>query len=388
MTLVPTQVGVMWPSSHLMHFNSNTGVGQITTVLDATGEQCAYVGRVLWNDRGTHTVGSSSVIHTHTWASTWANGASTFDVGIQDVATGAGPAAQPDGTFDVKGTFTGGDGSVVSVNFSAFPMTTGSKSIAQGDLIAVVFDFTNRAGSDSIQLNRLTTNTFLHTSLVNTNLGGAGWAAIGPGSCPNIIIVADDGAIGTFDFSTPGCYWGASTFKSGDAADEFALMFQLPWSGKIDALWAAFSYNSTTSDGTISLYTDPLGTPTVVSGASKSFLAETTMRASALTPVLSIFTLPSEVAVSHGVSYALGLKATGAGNLGLHTWQLSNANFRSILDGGTTLERRSRTGSAAFGSASTTFIPMMGVRYSSLHDAGGGGGGGLLVNPGMRGGMI
>src|SRR5688572_26489938 len=66
------------------------------TTLDAANEACIMVGRLWWNDLGSHTIDTtgSSSLQWRTGASTFANGSTVVKVGLAAVDTGNGPAAR------------------------------------------------------------------------------------------------------------------------------------------------------------------------------------------------------------------------------------------------------------------------------------------------------
>src|SRR5262245_3836884 len=175
-------------------------------VIDAATEKFAMIGRIYIDGRpaAAKTLSTGS-IQWRTGAVTFSSGSTTVDIGIQDVATGAGPIAQPDGTFDVKTTLTGGGGGITANAWQTSTMNSGSKNITHGDLIAVVFDMTARGATDTVTISASnqaiqnlltmgmpTCNAFLAGAWQTTNTGGASRA-------PNIVIVFDDGTLGWID---------------------------------------------------------------------------------------------------------------------------------------------------------------------------------------------
>jgi len=77
-------------------------------------------------------------------------------------------------------------------------MTTGTKTLNHGDLIAIAFDFTTRGGADSVTVTYGPSNPIARNlPCVMNNTTGA-FAKQGGGT-PNVYIKFDDGTIGWID---------------------------------------------------------------------------------------------------------------------------------------------------------------------------------------------
>ena len=215
-------------------------------IIDAATEKFAMIGRLYIDGRpgGTKTL-STGNIQFRTGAVTFSNGSTAVDVGIQDVATGAGPIAQPDGTFDVKRTCTGGGGLITANAWQTVTMNSGTKWMAHNDLIAVVFDMTARGGADTVNISCANTpyqgtmtggqvpvtNAFVASAWQTTNAQAAS-------RLPNVVISFDDGTLGWIDFTIPvSVANNPETFQDSTNPDERGLIFQIPWGCYIDGLW-------------------------------------------------------------------------------------------------------------------------------------------------------
>ena len=390
MTYAATPVGFLFPL--LSGPVCGSGGVQLTSsqTVDAAGEKIAFIGRVniVGKPAGTKTLSAAGggSVGTRFNGVTLANAGTTFTVGIQGVATGAGPLPQPDGTFTVQRDYIGG-GSIPSANsWNVMALSTsGSAAIAHGDLIAVVFDMSSRAGVDSVAIPPGIANSAnLMLPVMTTNLGGAGWLTTGGAGLPNVVITFDDGTLATMCWTSPIDVNTTETWADATNPDERLAQFQVPWDCKVDGLWFYGGVAGATSDFTISLYTDLAGTPTVPSGASVAVLAEQV--GSPGYDRFNYFPI-SEQAIVANTNYGVAIKATGAGNVRLTALGLGDAAHRALLQGGTALQKMTRDGgTGAFGSASTTTIYQMGVVISKLVTAEAGAGG-LLTHPGMAGGM-
>lgn len=386
MTLVAIGNGLMYPSPYSFPHASSA-----TPTLDAATEKYAMVGRIYIDGRpGSAKTLSTGTIQYRTGAVTFANGGTTVDIGIQDVASGAGPIAQPDGTFDVKTTLTGGGGGITTTAWNTATMNSGTKNITHGDLIAVVWDMTARAGADSVTITNgsigwgtgvgssglPTTNAFVSSAWQTTNTAGAARS-------PNVIIVFDDGTLGWLDATIPFTTVGADTFQDSTNPDERGMIFQVPWSCKVDALWVLGGVTDASSDFTLKLYSDPTGSPSSL--ASVAVAAEN-LGVAALNEFVTA-PLATEVSLSANTDYIVTMLATGTSNSRLHNIVLGNTAHRAALNGGTTLAKATRNNSSGAFTAESPAVTMygIGVRISQFDDGTGSGSGGGSRSRGFSG---
>jgi hypothetical protein len=252
-----------------------------TVVMDATNEAVIMAGQIVTSDGGSHTLdtsGSSSI----GWASAssaFTNAGTTFNVGVAAVDTSTGPPARAANasdviTFDVKAAFTGGGGGVTSSAWQTSVPTTGTKTIANGDYVAVCFQMTAKGGGDAVRVAPTLTDG-QHRPTVTTFLGGS-YAASGSG--PNTIITFSDGALGYFFGSdVVGVAVSTRTWNSGSAQAEYGQLFQMPFGMKVSGL---YGWIDPDADFDMVLYSDPLGTP--VAEKTVSIDANTTSSAAGM----------------------------------------------------------------------------------------------------------
>ncbi len=386
MTQVSLQGGLLFPGTHIAGFSQAVGVAVHT--LDAATEKSAHMGHIYINGRGTGKVLSAAgggSIAFRLGGSTWADNTSKLSIGLQDVASGAGPPMQPDGSFDVFRELTGGDGLITQSSWNTVSMTggSGSKTLSHGDLVAVVFDMTARGNVDSVTV-ATSTASFMGRGTAINFVGGVWVTTADEG--PNVVITFDDGTLGIIDSTTiANSVAGAQeSWDDADTPDERGLRFQVPWDCKIDAFYACMDTNAdATADFTVKLYTDPTGTPGLVT--SVSVLSE--QMSSFATSLTCIFTLPAEVSLTKNTNYGLTILALGSSNdveLTIHT--LGNEAYRALWPGGTTVGKITRSDSTgAFAAESPALIMYsLGVRISSFDD---GTGSGHVAHGNMAGGL-
>jgi hypothetical protein len=236
-------------------------------------------------------------------------------------------------------------------------------------------DMTARGGSDSVVIQgfgseaagRPLTQTF----------NGTSWSISGGNSQPMCTIVFDDGTLGWFSFGGPRpnlIYTGSATsesFQDSTNPDERGLLFQVPWDCKVDALLMRLQLSSASSDGVLTLYSDPLGTP--------SSLVAVTVNAESFTsgnnPGPAIITLSSEVSLSKNTNYCLAYKSNGTATTLLYYYPLASTNDRKALPGGTTLAKVTRNNSSGSFTAESPalIIYHLAVRISQFPQTGSGG---------------
>lgn len=353
-----------------------TGVAS-ASVLDTTAEKYAMMGYLYIDGRpaGAKTL-STGTISWRTGAVTWANGSTTMDVGIQGVATGSGPICQPDGTFTVKKTLTGGAG-VTANAWNTTTLNSGSASLTHGDLIAVVWDMTNRAGADSVAITnaqRLESNAN-GSFPVDNHYTGAAWettATNGAGNrFPIVAIVFDDATLGWIDCAPPFSSLATETFTDASNPDERGMMFTCPFDCKADAFWMLGGAADANADWTYKLYSDPTGTPTLVT--SKTQIGENFGVGASVGYCTA--TLATPVTLTRGTVYGVTLRATGSTNSKLNAITLGAAAHQAAYTFGTTLAKISRQNDTGAFTAESPALTnySIGLRISSIDDGTGSG---------------
>ena len=381
MTLVSIPTGLIYPLAFDAGGTNAKATGN-GTAMDAATDKTAMIGRVYINGRPgsakTISAAGGGSISFRTGTVTFANAGTTLDLGIQDVDAANGNIARPDGTFDVKRTLTGGADTISSNTWTTFAMTggTGSKSIAHGDLIAVVWDMTARGGSDSVALT--VGSQVAGTFPVTNEFQSSAWRTTSVGE-PNVLITFDDGTLGIIDGAIPFSQaLQVEAYTDSNNPDERGIIFQVPWDCKIDGLWANVGISGAPADFTLALYSTPFGTPAAISGASFTVLAEQLSAASAqsFTP----FSLASEIALTRNTDYALAIKADSTGQVRLNSYIFGDTAHRAFLPYPSVAKVTRNNGSGAFTAESPALtMYQMGVRISALQDTSGGGGGGQRV---------
>jgi len=335
--------------------NAYITIADIETI-DAVGEELLMFGHVYINGAPAAAKTLSSAggkIHARTGDCTWASSGTVMRIGLQDASTSAGPPLQPDGTWDVYANWTQGVEALSDNSWTSFPMESGSKSITHGDLVCVVAEITAVAGSDRVRLQCFNAGRACFPG-VNRFISSS-WSS-GVNAVPNVILEFDDGTLGWFF----GAYYSGTastaneTFSNSTNPDERGLLFYAPFSMKIDGVRFPFEANAAAADATITLYSDPLGTPTVVQ--SWTILGEQDPQSGSQCNTYDLLIPAGGTKIlSAGKPYALAIKADSTGSIILSSVvTLANAAYRAACPFGVTQTFVTRNdGSGAFSESTT-----------------------------------
>lgn len=289
--------------------------------LTAANEKIHFVGRVVLEDPtgGAKTLSSAGGrirFRTGT-AHVFANAGTSITLGIQDVAATA--PAQGDGVFDVSAVLTGGSGPTASVAAQSIAMTSGSKTINHGDLIAIGFDCTTIAGVDRFVTSMIFTDKgasgVRHFSTAVSARTAAGVWTSTPNGVPIVALEFDDGTIGWLLEGEATVTITQFAFNSGTGtADEYGNFLQFPTPVTISGIAAVATMASSSSDFEAILYGDPLGTPVVL--AKVTVDADTLGQITAANGRIS-FPFATPVVLLADTPYAVAIRPTTANSITL-----------------------------------------------------------------------
>jgi hypothetical protein len=338
--------------------------GTSSNPLDATNKATIYIGHIITSDGGSHTIDTtgSSSLGWNAGSITFANSGTTVVVGLGNVLTTAGPPARAVHvsdviTFDVSKSLIGGGGGISASAWQTHVPDTGSKTIANGDLVAFCIQMTARAGVDSIITRSVATPASLHRPLVTAFSGTYGSIS----GTPNAIITFADGALGYFH----GCdIWSniaVRTWNSGGATKEYGQLFSLPFPTRI---YGVYGWVDPDNDFDIILYSDPLGTP--VAEKTVSIDANTV---SSATGSKFVATFNSSYATTVNQNIGVVFKP-GAANISTYYRTIANAAYRITDAWGTSGYGISRA-SGAFADANSSLDHYYVGLIAGAFDAGG-----------------
>lgn len=343
--------------------------GTANTTLDAAGESRAYIGKVyLAGGTGSKTISSAGgKIWWRTAGTTFANAGTTIRVGIQDVNA----SGLEDGTFDVYDDLVGGTDTITGSADQVTTMSSGTKTINHGDLIAVVIEMTAKGGTDSVivagtnasPLARSTNVNFPYTSVDTGTLAKAATGVVGSS------IIFDDGTLGWIGFQAfaPGILTATATNVSSTSnPDEMAAIFQVPFKCKISGGYLYLGSIGSADTFEIVAYSDPLGTPTIIETLTPD---QDLSGTSAASPYCFWFTTP--ITISPNTNYAISLRPTAANNISFSYVSLGSGNdeFKKAFPFGTGIKHGGRIDqTGAFTEVQTYNIPLFGMFVEQLDD--------------------
>jgi hypothetical protein len=321
--------------------------------LTAAGNRVGAIGYLLLSSGpGTSKTISSAggKVYWTANAITFANAGSTLKVGVQDVAA----TGVEDTTFDVRADLVGGVDTITANAVNMATMTTGTKTIAHGDLIAVVLELSARGGTDSIGTMRSTGSSLPHCSFNGAKIA----------SLPLMAIEFDDGTLGYFDVSAfPYVDDIPAAFSSSSTPDEYALIFRVPVTCVATGLYGRLSSLTASNDFEFILYSDPLGTPV----AERTLVQDNDL---IQTNVLYGRTFPTAYTLLANTDYAIALRPTTTNALSFKRINVGFGNVRNATMLSANWYQATRTNqTGAFGSADTIRLPLFGVWLGQFDNA-------------------
>lgn len=309
--LIPGHL-VRYPWISQQNANAQTAI-----TLDAAGEACYMVGQIILQNPlgGSKTIsaaGSGKIVW-RSGAVTFSSGSTTFEIGIQDISTSASPA-QGDGTFDVKASFTGGGGGVTANAVQTSTMSSGTKTIANGDLVAITFSMTARGGTDSVVVNAnhsgLYTNTPAMPSVTDNVAGSVSSTTT---ALPNAYIIFDDGSIGKIygsHFMSSSAT--SNTYNSSTGtADEYGNAINLPCIFYAHGIGGIGNASAAGNDYEFILYSDPFGSPV----AEKTIAVDATQLGKTGSVGQHMYLFPVPFLLKANTDYAITWRPTTTSNI-------------------------------------------------------------------------
>jgi len=244
-----------------------TNIAGSISILNAATETAQLVGTIhlenpLGGSKTISAAGGGKIVWV-TGAVTFANAGTTFTVSIQDVSAASNPG-QGDGVDDVSVTYTGGGGGVTANAAQQSTIGSGSKTITNGDPIAIVFSMTARGGTDTVAVQHAP----LGSEGTGSGFGGAvidntsGSYIAQTSAYPMAYIVFDDGSVGWMNGFVMQKSITNVAINSGTAtADEYGNILYLPYTFYAIGMKVMVNVATYSSDFEMLLYSDPLGTP-------------------------------------------------------------------------------------------------------------------------------
>jgi hypothetical protein len=347
--------------------------GTGSAAIDAAGESYTLIGRAFIQGGATSktisTSGGKIVWRINTV--TFANAGTNLRIGIQDVAA----TGLEDGTFDAYADLVGGTDVLAGSTTYQTAIESGTKTITNGDMIAISFEFTSRAGSDAMTLNYLAYSDYLCAGAQNfpykTSDTGAG-PVKSLDQCTTGFIIFDDGTFGWISIWPPhplvSVASTAQTYNTGSTPDEYAAVFKLPYKATAIAATMAVASIATTDNFEFIIYTDPLGTPAVLQSLAidPDFTAATS---NGDRPYTYHFT--SALTIEPDTWYGIAVRPTTANSINVQYMNYGSGNntFKRLSPYGENIKWCGRTNqTGAFVETQTYHMPIINLIISALDD--------------------
>ena len=356
---------ITWPPRLMVGISAEDTL-TTNAIIDAQDEEVHFIGELLLpNGTASVTADTNTTIGFVLSPTTFANAGTTLRVGIQDVDVTTGVPGRGDGTWDVYADYVGATDTLTQNAWNTITMESGSKTISHGQLIALCFKLIARAGSDSISITYASClGTTSGRPLVASSVG-AGW--VGRPGIP-LVAVNFNGTWATLCGASTYKSRLATTFNSTSTPDERGAFFTLPFACKIAGLSFRNAGGSSSTTYKVQIYSDPAGTPAVISGASKtvdtaSFAATTANDGSVL------FDAP--VALAANTRYVVAIQPQDSTNVGYAVSTYESADIASLHMGGANWTYATRSDNTGAFSETTTQKMLAQLLISDIADGGG-----------------
>lgn len=356
-----------------------------SALLTNTGHKIAWVGRMCNKDRSSKQIrfvefrwGSAitSIVLT------------TLQVSIQGVSNSAGPPFQPDGV--ISGATNNALAAIAAATpsasawFTSTNFTEDSTSIAHGQLMAVVLEYTNFVATDSIGISGL---TFQSSGGTPYNQGGmvafnTGAWVINTGYVMNIVLGFTDGTYGTLMGAYPASATSTTAINNTSGNRQVGLEITPTVAFSIDGVDYALQM-APNAEMDINFYTGTSLTETVAGiGVSSPSVDLNSINASN-SAKWSPQVLSQSRDLAAATTYRLMLKPTTANNITLYDISVNTAAHRQCYPMGADVQYVVADSTPTFTGTSTK-LPLMLPGICGW----GSGGGGVVKFAGDGGGFV
>lgn len=305
----------------------------------------------------------------------------TLRIGLQTADVATGIPMRPSETDVVYGEISSpvGTDSLVSNTYKTVLMDTGAETTYNdGDLMCVVAHMTveDSVATDSVIINGWALSASTGTPVISNKLGGGAWAVTNSVAA-NFLLSFDDGTLGWLEGSiiSNNAATFVNTYNTGSSPDERGRLFTLPFDAEIWGIRAAVQPGGATSDFEIDFYTDPTGTPTLMTtkaGGSAAFaIAAETFGGSGTSPRYIYNRLSSPVIVRAGLPFVVSYRPTSANSITMTIPTVADNAHLAAWGAGIGSYMMTRSDNAgAFSAANTSVAPIyLQIKRIRTHNA-------------------
>jgi hypothetical protein len=356
------------PARLLLASTPDWGVANAAITVNAAGESVGIVGNVrIAGNASSKTIsaaGSGRILWL-TGTVTFATSGSTVRVGIQDVSLSNG---LEDGTYDVYKEYVQGT-DTISVGYNIATMGSGSKTLSDGDVIAIVVEMPVRNGVDSITVGVTAPGITAANANQGFPYGTSDTAALAKqvNSVLYAVISFDDGTAGWIQGASPlrDVTTGVS-INSGSTPDEYCNIFSVPYKMQISGISVQAANIASTDAFEVILYTDPLGTPvaTVTVTPDQDVVSATTGNS------IHMFHI-TPTTLTPNVTYGVALRPTTTNNITFYSVNVVAQSVADMIKGALPLPNckvGTRTNQTGAFSDQNNLIPIMVLDVCGLDD--------------------
>lgn len=319
-----------------------TGAAFDTTdmLMNDAAEKMAFCGPVWFAER----TGTKSITRVgFNFGSVTKSGGSGLTVSLQDVSTTADPM-RPDGAQDQTVAVANGDAGFVSNTWYRTGALSASRSVAFGEMLAVVieWDGLGRLGSDSVVLRCVNGSEVTHFS-VSTLLFDNGFALdwYSREVMPNLVLEFSDGTFGTLFGAFPCSNIGSVNFTAASSPDEIGLEFSVPVAETVEGASFGFQLTGTAGDSELTLYN---GTTVVERQEMPAYAGGDTT--SSICWNSTLFDVPR--ALTPLTAYILAVAALSTGNIRIAWHEVADAGHWACHVGSSSWAYITRTNGGAW----------------------------------------
>ena len=337
--------------------NISTVLAFTSITLDAAADRITMIGRFCHQDGVSKTVDGVEFL---LGAVTKAAG-STLQVSLQNVDLVNGPVMREDGTPDQTLTIANADaGFVTNAWYGGDFGGAATRSLAVGELVAVVFQFASFVATDTVAIRCLG----IASSAILDNQNGvvanlSGTYAL-QNVLANVVFRCSDGTFGTLENAWPTSAINEHAFNIANAtADEWALGVQLPFPFVSDLLWYD-ALRNTTADASEYLLTD-------AGGALRTLTVDHNALGVANVARFLGISYPPQTHAANTL-YRISARPTTSFGLTTYSTDVNEVGHMSCLPGGTLFHTWSRVDAGSWNLEYTTRRLIAGIRLSAFSD--------------------
>lgn len=293
---------------------------------------------------------------------------STIKTGVQLARTGTTGPHQADGTYLASGNAFG-TAVLNTLTASAWnTITLGSDpAVVVGTDIGIMWEFSAWTTPDTFILQALGENALLHSAVFARDPHTGTFAGLS--QYANVILECDDGSFGTLAGSFP-CISATSINSNTTPTNrQVGIAFNVPFPMRIYGAWELMN-QAASSTGTMSLYTDPYGTPAIPNGGNGSAMTYTfdVARSMGSTNVrLRYEWFPDYYDLSPNTDLVMAVDSSSANNL-THNYITVNAAAHMDCLAGQNQCFVLRNGTTGVFTKTTTRFPIMGILIGGVSD--------------------